>query len=283
MKKIIYLFVITFSIQRANAQPEHWVEDTAIDFTLTDIKGNTHNLYSILASGKYVCLDLFFLGCTPCVEKLPYFHQAYLNYGCNNHDVFFMALSYDDSNFSLEYNDTIIFGPSGSGFPIISGIEGGIGAGDMAYNYTWSGFPTNVLIAPDRSILMYNALSDGFISSGSDRDMKIESASSFDYYFSNHGIIQKPCLTTSILEKKSGGEFGFFPNPAINSLKVSFNELGSKTISLIDSQGKSLITSQTEETQVELNTESLNNGLYFLRVKSGRGERTEKVIVQHEE
>ncbi|GAB4287070.1 MAG: hypothetical protein Kow0068_12820 [Marinilabiliales bacterium] len=34
---------------------------TAVDFTVTDTDGNTHNLFSYLDAGKYVCLDFFFV------------------------------------------------------------------------------------------------------------------------------------------------------------------------------------------------------------------------------
>ena len=33
---------------------------TAVDFTVTDTDGNTHNLFTYLNDGKYVCLDFFF-------------------------------------------------------------------------------------------------------------------------------------------------------------------------------------------------------------------------------
>ena len=61
MKKILLLSILFFlSVTFTKAQT---TLSTAVDFTVTDTHGNPHNLFSILNSGKYVCIDFFFTTC----------------------------------------------------------------------------------------------------------------------------------------------------------------------------------------------------------------------------
>ena len=43
----------------------------ARDFTITDTKGESWNLYNELAKGRTVVLDFFFADCTPCQKLTP--------------------------------------------------------------------------------------------------------------------------------------------------------------------------------------------------------------------
>ena len=71
MKKVLLLaFVAVFTINNAFAQlPDGSV---APDFTLTDLNGTTHNLYSLLDDGYTVFLDFSAVWCPPCWS----FHQG---------------------------------------------------------------------------------------------------------------------------------------------------------------------------------------------------------------
>ena len=65
MRKILLLaFATSFLAFTSNAQLE--AGDIAPNFTATDINGNTHNLYDILAEGKAVLVDGFATWCGPC-------------------------------------------------------------------------------------------------------------------------------------------------------------------------------------------------------------------------
>lgn len=51
--------------------------DLMYDFTLTDIEGNVLNLYDLLAEGKTVILNFWYVGCSACQYEFPYMIKAY--------------------------------------------------------------------------------------------------------------------------------------------------------------------------------------------------------------
>ena len=121
----------------------------AIDFTATDCHGTEVHLFDILDGGQYVLIDFFFVNCGPCQQATPKVVESYYAMGCNMHDVFYMEISDRDSdaacqtwcqNYGVEY-------------PTISGPAGGTTiCGSSMYNIP--AFPTVILIAPDRSIVI---------------------------------------------------------------------------------------------------------------------------------
>ena len=118
---------------------------TAVDFTATDVHGETIHLFDILDSGQYVVIDFFFTTCVPCQQATPKIRDSYTLMGCNQHDVFYMEISDRDSdaaclnwvnNYGIEY-------------PTISRPEGG---NTICNQYQIGAFPTVILIRPDHSI-----------------------------------------------------------------------------------------------------------------------------------
>lgn len=58
MKK---LFVVVIALVLGLSAYSQTNLTTAIDFTVTDVDGNTHNLFDYLNDGKYVVLEFFFV------------------------------------------------------------------------------------------------------------------------------------------------------------------------------------------------------------------------------
>ena len=121
----------------------------AIDFTATDCHGTEIHLFDILDSGQYVLIDFFFVNCGPCQQATPKVVESYYAMGCNMHDVFYMEISDRDSDAACQ-NWCQNYGVE---YPTISGPAGGTTiCGSSMYNIP--AFPTVILIAPDRSIVI---------------------------------------------------------------------------------------------------------------------------------
>lgn len=120
---------------------------TAFDFQAVDCHGTQVNLFEILDGGQYVLIDFFFTTCGPCQTATPKIVESYYAFGCNMHDVYYMEISTSDgdaacqtwaANYGVEY-------------PTISTAGGG---GTICNTYGISQYPTVILIAPDRSIVI---------------------------------------------------------------------------------------------------------------------------------
>ena len=144
MKKLYTILLLSLSLVSLNAQTSL---TTAVDFTVTDVHGNTHNLFTYLDDGKHGIVDFFFTTCGPCISSVPTMNTAFTNYGCNSGEVIFIAIDDGDSDAEvLQYENDY-----GGLLPSVSGIDGGGNAVNSAYGI--SAYPTVILIAPDRTIL----------------------------------------------------------------------------------------------------------------------------------
>ena len=114
----------------------------AVDFTATDVHGTEVHLFDILDGGQYVLIDFFFTTCGPCKVV-----ESYYAMGCNMHDVFYMEIATGDSDAAcLNWVNTY-----GVEYPTISGQAGGTG---ICSQYQIGAYPTLIVIAPDRSIVI---------------------------------------------------------------------------------------------------------------------------------
>lgn len=146
LKSFLYFFILlgTFNLQAQTPLTE------AVDFEVTDLEGNNIHLFELLDEGNYVFIDFYFTTCVPCQDAVPKISEAFEYFGCGEHDVFFMAMDYGNTDaqcieFDEEFNVA---------YPSVSGVEGGGTAVCDAYQIPL--YPSIVLIAPDRSIVEQN-------------------------------------------------------------------------------------------------------------------------------
>lgn len=231
---------------------------TATDFTVTDLDGNSHNLYSILNSGKYVCLDFFFTTCGPCQQTIPHFKQSVANFGCNTQDIFFISIDQGDTDAEVQQFEATYLGGN-SGYPVVSGNEGGGNA--VNNSYSPSAYPTYILIGPNKQIL--------------ENDMwPINDPSSFTNYFGTHNLSPKSCLSTGITEMANNkAKLNIYPNPAVNTLTIDggvSNQLNK--IKVYDVLGNVLVNELIDgERKHDIDISPFTKGVYFAEIVSANG------------
>ncbi len=262
MKKILLLSILFFlSVTFTKAQT---TLSTAVDFTVTDTHGNPHNLFSILNSGKYVCIDFFFTTCGACIATCPYYKETFTNFGCNTQDVYFISVDLGNTNSEVDAYETAYLGGS-SGYPAVSGTDGGGDAVVSSYGIT--AFPTYILIAPNKAVVEQ----DMWGASG------ITSAADFDTYFTAHSLSHKACLS-GITEETLANSISVFPNPAIENLIIeTSNNEKVNAVKVYDVLGKILIDQKLDNSErIELNVNSLDKGIYYIEVTTQSGKAIKK-------
>ena len=152
MKKLLSIIIaVMFSIG-LNAQTS---VTEAPDFTTTDYFGNEINLYEILEGGQHVLLHFNTRTNEATPTVTPPLVEAYKKLGCNQHDVFFIGIVPNGtSNITKKYVEEY-----GIEFPMIHNTDESNGLEGDAFDITrilyqvWE-YPTTLLIAPDKSIVL---------------------------------------------------------------------------------------------------------------------------------
>jgi thiol-disulfide isomerase/thioredoxin len=249
MKSIISIVLIIVLFLNSNVLSAQ-VGNPAPDFTVTDVHGKKHHLYDYLNQGKKVVLDFFFTTCIPCQFYSPQVNLAYEKYGCNTQDVVFLSIDYNDTDAEvMDYENTYKIK-----FPSASGLGGGGNA--VVSQYQVIGFPSLLLIDSTKKVV---------------DKMDPPTLVVFDFKFSQHGIVPKPCLTST-----SAGVEDFsmtvFPNPSRNGelfVSVSNRSNEESRFELSDYTGRSLgnlSKRQINETTYCLDISETPVGNYLLKL-----------------
>ena len=257
------MLVLGASISFSSAQVGNYsVGDVVNDFTVTDTDGNTINLYAITATGKYVFLDFFFDTCPPCQTTSQYFSELHEKYGCNEGDIYCIAMNNgsDSDAEVIAYENT--YGGSSAHPPAVS-ADGGAAAVDTDLGIP--AYPTYCVIGPDNKL--FNA------------DIwPIEDITTFENAFPSGGFNVMDCNTASVEEMEVSTALNIYPNPTSNDLNlvVDLTENTNVTLEVYNVLGKLEFTQNigqlaSGQTNYTLNVSSLNTGNYILKLNSDKG------------
>lgn len=234
---------------------------TAVDFTATDCHGTELHLFDILDGGQYVLIDFFFTTCGPCQQAVPKVVESYDAMGCNAHDVYYMEIS--DRNNDAQCQEWI--NTYGVAYPTIGSQGGG---GSICDQYYIGSFPTMILIAPDRSILLHDL-------------WPIDDAQTIITALENYGLQQHDC-NTGVYEEtipfdtdSPESSVALFPNPAHGQVTLKGEHLG--TVSVYNALGQKVEEFHVEGNALNINTNRYENGIYLVKA----GEKTKRFIVKH--
>jgi hypothetical protein len=167
MKKL--LLALAFASASAGANATVSVGSVAPDFTLTDINGQSHHLYSYLDSGYTVIIDVSAAWCTPCwaAHTSHVFEDLMTHYGPNGSitpkKIMVLFIEGEGANTKSQLEGT---GTSGSGANPATDTKGDWTAGtnypiidntSQNGNYLMGGYPTFTIIGRDRLVYSINA------------------------------------------------------------------------------------------------------------------------------
>lgn len=250
MKKLLLILAASCSVFAVQAQ-------TATDFTATDCDGNSHNLYTELASGKVVVLT-WVMPCASCVNGGNAAEDAVQSFAVTNPG----RVSYwmiDD------FGDTPC--PSLKSWANSNGITtpvffGNTGNAIDENDFGGSGMPHVVVISSDKTIL-YNK------KNGATNDKAgITSAISQGIATLNVAEIDVKAINIS-------------PNPATNVVRITYSK-AIKEIMIVASNGQ-VVTTQTyfaNKFNPSLDINSLAPGIYNLMITDADGKRGVQQIVK---
>ena len=237
--KSLLITIILFTLS-PSANSQMVVGDTLPNFILSDIHGNTHDLYKYMNSNKYLCIDFFGIDCDKCKSLVNIFNDIYNNYGCNTNDIIFLSINNKNtnaqvSNFKQEY---------GGVYPAISGIEGN---GKEIYDSLGIDcLPHLILINPKKIIV---------------EDLWPINKESIDSILKLHNIKPHICNEVNINSNINKQNL-ISPNPATDNIYV--NTTIPANYNIYNLSGKILLTGKIHNNNINIYT--LKKGTYILKI-----------------
>lgn len=241
---------------------------TAPDFTVTDINGNQHNLYSYLNDGKVVLLDVSATWCGRCwnFHNAHYLEDLYAEYGpagTNEVVVLFYEGDATTNAQDLDGTDAASQGDwiTGTPYPIVNETP-------LQLNlnvYAPLGFPTiNIISCADKKIkwdLWDSQVSGNTAQSLQNMRTKVQEAID-------------ACALSASIEDFTTIETSIAPNPTKDIVNVSFsvNATQEASIEVFSISGATLMTTQTDAVSgmnsTEIDLSQYDAGTYFVKVST---------------
>jgi thiol-disulfide isomerase/thioredoxin len=263
MKKtlfIVFFIVICGSISSQNIT----------NFTLTDTKGKTHDLYSYLSQKRAVVLDFFLATCGNCATFVPMLEQLYQDYGLNTEWVVVLSMECSDTALSAVEDWKTV---NGGTYPSIGGPQA-----KSYWESNWKpilggAFNQVITLIPHPSGQPQNALIDYMnIGMVDPSDM-----TQLRYSLTNNGFHQ------GILNNDQERNIHIYPNPSkgILNIKTNFEDLQQIIIrNALGQTIKEFSTAGITKEAFQIDLSEFGNGLYFVEVKGNDDVFQTKIILQ---
>lgn len=237
---LVIIFVLLFSFTKGQTAP---------DFQVTDIDGDQHHLYSILADSNFVLIDFFFVNCSYCQYYAPHVNQSYLNSGCNNHDVYVLGIDYDDDSsmvrqFQKDYQ---------LDYPLVSGLHGD--GNSVVSSYNIQSFPTVMIVGPDSNIW---------------KILNTPTTENIDSMLTKLGSNMIPC-NTPIKKHSNQSVIEAWPNPVSTTMTIRWKIEKTARIRIMNLSGqiKRSVTMHGKQTK-SMNLNNLANGIYLMHIQTNK-------------
>ena len=149
MKKILLSAAFAGAALFATSNEAVAQPSTAIapDFTLTDMDGTEHHLYSYLDQGKTVIMDMFATWCGPCIASIPSVETIWEEHGPAGDNTIVVLTLESDANTS---NEAATAAEHNMTAPL---FDNGHTITNLGYQSGY--FPTYFVVCPDRTWQMH--------------------------------------------------------------------------------------------------------------------------------
>jgi hypothetical protein len=241
------------------------VSQTPANFNCNDCSGNNHDLFAELNSGKVVVIT-WVMPCTNCTAKAVTAHNAVQSFSTSNPGqiVYYIADDYADtpcSSLQL-WSDT----------SVALNIKTFSNASVSMSPYGTAGMPKTIVLGGTTTHSVYFNQNGGAANNLTGIQTAISQAT-MD-------------ILAGIKENSmSNYQTKLSPNPAQNEISLSFELKQTEQISieiynLIGAKLKQIENSPIiGKNEIKINTESLSNGTYFLKINNGKTSDTVKFII----
>lgn len=261
MRRIFYLAVcLTISMSFSNKGKS---QTNAMDFTIVDCNGGSHNLFTDLDAGKAVIIEFFMTSCGSCITAAALLEDMKANLATEFPGmVKAYAFGYNNSYTCSTVNNWVTTNGVTS-FPSDSG------ATQVAY-YGGMGMPTIVILGGGTSHLVLGTPFIGIVP-GDTATM----ANDIRDFLNGVGISEND---------KSISDLNTFPNPVNDILNLSFNlsENSDIKIDIVDLTGRMVLNGKTQSylagtVNSSVDVSILATGNYLVKI-SVNGSMSEKMI-----